>query len=152
MTTPHHFLQSARAVSAISALSATALWAIPVSAEDVAFHPLNIVKECSQDTGKSGGFCSITKSSLAAIPVGSKVFYYGPFTEGPFVSSTIMLNAGGDNTAIGYCNVDNAKSTGTCTFWAGSGTLQGFAALLELTPDANGTDYHWDGGYNLNGK
>lgn len=116
-------------------------------AEEPAMQPLHLVKECSQFTGKPGDYCSVIKSDLAAIPAGSKIFYFGPHLNSTILSSSILIDAGNGCTAIGYCNVNNPEATGTCSFWAGSGTLQGFQALLTLTADPNGTDYHWDGSY-----
>ena len=113
--------------------------------------PLNIAKECSQNNGKPGAFCTITKSSLGAIPVGTKIFYYGPVMGPPILSSDVVLGAGEGNTAIGYCNVELAKAAGTSTFWAGSGTLSGFQAILTLSIDSTGL-YHWDGSYTLAAK
>lgn len=36
---------------------------------------LHVTKECSEYTGQPGSFCTLTSSNLAAIKVGSKVFY-----------------------------------------------------------------------------
>jgi hypothetical protein len=127
---------------------ASAMIAMPAVASAADLQPISLSKECSQFTAHSGDFCSITQSSLAAIPVGAKVFYYGPMIGPAILSSEIVLDAGGGNTAIGYCNVLLAKSSGTCTFWAGSGALKGFEAVVTLTVDAAGL-YHWDGSYSL---
>ena len=35
--------------------------------------PLKISKECSQYTGETPSFCTITESNLAAIPAGTKI-------------------------------------------------------------------------------
>jgi hypothetical protein len=118
----------------------------PVFAADP--KPLNLAKECSKFTAHSGDYCSITKSSLDSIPVGSKVFYYGPVIGPVILSTYVVLDAGNGNTAIGYCNVDLPKSSGTCTFWAGSGTLTGFQAIVTLTVDGAGL-FHWDGSYSM---
>ncbi|WP_280110101.1 hypothetical protein [Rhizobium sp. CF142] len=37
---------------------------------------------------------------------------------------------------------------GTCAFYAGSGTLAGFQAVVKVTVDDKQI-YHWDGGYLL---
>ncbi len=123
-----------------------------VLVDDSSVTPMALVKECSHFDNKPGTYCSIIKSNLAAIPVGTKVIYLGPLIDGPILSSSIVLDTGDGSTALGYCNVSNAANTGTCSFWAGSGKLQGFQALVTLTADANGTDYHWDGGYRLTGN
>jgi hypothetical protein len=118
----------------------------PVFAADP--KPLSLAKECSKFTAHSGDYCSVTKSSLTAIPAGSKVFYYGPVIGPAILSTYVVLDAGDGNTAIGYCNVELAKSAGTCTFWAGSGTLTGFQAIVTLTIDSTGL-FHWDGSYSM---
>ena len=115
-----------------------------------AFEPLKIVKECSKYSGDIGSFCTVTQSSLAAIPVGATVFYYGPVTNSPLYSSTsVVLEAGVGSTAIGYCILDG-QSVGLCAFSAGTGTLAGFQALLKVSvADAKQMTYNWDGGYVL---
>ena len=110
--------------------------------------PLNLAKECSEFTAHSGDHCTITASNLAAIPVGSKVYYYGPVIGPAILSTAVLIDAGNGVTAIGYCNVDLPKSAGACTFWAGSGALAGFQALVNLTIDPKGL-FHWDGAYSI---
>ncbi|MEO8882365.1 MAG: hypothetical protein ABI377_02950 [Devosia sp.] len=122
--------------------------AAPAWAAAPAMNPMSITKECSKFTGHAGDFCTITKSSVAAIPVGAKVFYYGPSLGPTLLSSTVLIDAGNGTTAIGYCNVDLPKASGVCSFWAGSGALAGVQALLTLTIDSTGL-FHWDGGYTV---
>ena len=43
--------------------------------------------------------------------------------------------------------VSNATATGMCTFWAGSGTLAGFNAIVDVTLDPDSGRFHWDGTY-----
>src|SRR5436190_1168186 len=124
--------------SAIASLMLASLSTAAFAAEG----PLSLSKECSKFTAHSGDFCSITESSLAAIPAGSKVFYYGPVIGPAILSTYVVLDAGGDSTAIGYCNVELAKSSGTCTFWAGSGALTGFQAIVTLTIDGTASSVH----------
>ena len=128
------------------AVTAVTLMGAPALAAGPGLQPLSLAKECSKFAGHPGDICTITKSSLAAIPAGSKVVYYGPILGPDLLASTILLDAGDGNTAIGSCNVDLPKSSGACTFWAGSGTLQGFTAMVNLTIDGTGL-FHWDGGY-----
>ncbi len=114
-------------------------------------HTLTIGKECSQFTGKIPSFCTITSSNVTAIPVASKVWYYGPVVgSSVFLSSTAIINDGKGNTATGYCQVDNHTGVGLCMFWKGTGKLTGFHALIH----GSGTfaDYHWDGTYYFSGR
>jgi hypothetical protein len=111
--------------------------------------PLTIAKECSEYTGETPSFCTITESNLAAIPVGTKIFYYGPEVSNPrFGSSVAVLSVGAGDSAVGYCvTYDSATPMqGTCAFHAGSGSLSGFQAVVKVTVDDKQI-YHWDGDY-----
>src|SRR5438552_1546081 len=93
--------------SAIFALTAFA----QLAAAAPAFQPLTLTKDCNQFTGTIPSSCTVTASNLAAIPIGSKVFYYGPVISNPaFLSSSIVLDAGNGNTAVGYCNVNRSAN------------------------------------------
>ena len=129
-------------------LAGCAALASPAFAAGSESGPLSLSKECSEFTAHSGDHCTITESSLEAIPVGSKVYYYGPVIGPAILSTTVVLVAGEGTTAIGYCNVELAKSAGVCTFWAGSGKLTGFQALVNLTVDGAGL-FHWDGTFTI---
>ena len=133
--------------AAVAGLALPVLMAGPAAAENTA---LKLIKECSKHDGKPGAFCTITDSDFAAIPVGSKIFYYGPVIGPAILNSAIVIDAGEGNTAIGNCSVDLQKNWGTCTFWAGSGTLRGFQAIVALSPvDGKPASFHWDGFYNI---
>jgi len=116
-----------------------------------AMQPLKISKECSQYTGDTPSFCTITESNLPAIPAGTKIFYYGPVTGSPlFTSSAVVIAVGNGSSAVGYCVVYDTRTPplGTCAFHAGSGTLAGFQAVFTSTVDDKQV-WHWDGGYLL---
>jgi hypothetical protein len=116
-----------------------------------AMQPLNISKECSQYTGDTPSFCTITESNLAAIPAGTRIYYYGPVVANPlFGSNTAVIAVGNGDAAIGYCVTYDSASppVGTCAFHAGSGTLAGFQAVVKVTVDDKQI-WHWDGGYLL---
>ncbi len=113
--------------------------------------PLHITKECSQFTGNVPSFCTITGSNVTAIPVGSKVFYFGPLLTDPnYFSSRVVIRAGHNNKARGYCSLividPGVDEHGTCVFWSGTGTLKGFHAGIDYMIDAGGI-LHWDGTY-----
>ena len=116
-----------------------------------AMEPLKIVKECSQFSGEVPSFCTITESNLAAVPPGTKIFYYGPMISSPlYGSSAAILAVGPGDSAVGHCiTYDSAKPPfGVCAFHAGSGTLAGFQAVVKVTVDDKQL-WHWDGGYLL---
>jgi hypothetical protein len=132
-------------------LSGAVLALSSVAFAEPAMQPLKISKDCSEFTGESPSFCTITESSLAAIPAGTKILYYGPMITSPlFVSSTAVLAVGNGDSALGYCVTYDAASppSGTCAFHAGSGTLAGFQAVVTVTVDDKQI-WHWDGGYLL---
>jgi len=116
-----------------------------------AMEPLKIAKECSEFSGETPSFCTITESNLAAIPAGTRILYYGPvLTSLLFGSSTAVIAVGNGDSAFGYCVTYDSASppVGTCAFHAGSGTLAGFQAVVRVTVDDKQI-WHWDGGYLL---
>ena len=120
---------------------------IPAASAGTALTPLHITKECSGFTGGPGSFCTITGSDLAAIPVGTKVFYKGPVISDPnFLSSRVVAKVGHGSRAYGYCSAIYSPYHGVCLFWHGTGTLKGFHASIDVTLDASGV-FHWDGAY-----
>ncbi|MGZ4391588.1 MAG: hypothetical protein ACXVRK_05635, partial [Gaiellaceae bacterium] len=92
-------------VAAILSLTALAL-ASSVWASSPRSGALSVTKECSGYTGFAGSFCTITSSSLAAIPVGSRINYLQPadlFT--PAGSDVVLDTPGpGNNEAFGNCS------------------------------------------------
>src|ERR1700680_2481355 len=60
---------------ALGLLLVGALAVIPKTALAERNEDLRITKECSADTGLAGGYCTITSSNVAAIPVGATVNY-----------------------------------------------------------------------------
>lgn len=139
-------------MSRLLILSAGAVLALAsVASAAPATQSLKIAKECSQFTGETPSFCTITESNFAAIPAGTKILYYGPVIANPlFSSSTAVIAVGNGDSAVGYCVVyDTANPPlGTCAFHAGSGTLAGFQAIVKVTVDDKQI-WHWDGGYLL---
>jgi len=122
--------------------------ATSVLAADMA--KLTVAKECSEYAGTVPSFCTITESSLPAIKAGTKVLYYGPVTNNPaFSSNNVVLDDGAGSTAMGNCIVDfGAGPKGICAFYAGSGALAGFMAIVQVSVDDKSV-WHWDGSYTL---
>jgi hypothetical protein len=109
---------------------------------------LHAVKECSQDTGLPGAFCTVTSSNLALIPRGTRIYYMQAAGILPnLFDSTVVLDAGGGNRALGRCTVD-PTGAGLCTFSDGTGQFAGFQARLAVSY-AGGFDYRWDGTYSI---
>ena len=107
------------------------------------------MKECSENTGLPGAFCTITFSNLAAIPVGSKIFYdqAGDTVPGVF-DSDVVLDAGNGNRAVGRCTLDGATAVGICQFSDGIGELAGFHARVDVKPTTpDFVNYDWRGTY-----
>ena len=130
-------------VGAVLAL-ASVVSAAPVT------RPLKISKECSEYSGETPSFCTVTESNFAAIPVGTKVFYYGPVLDNPlFSSSSVVIAVGNGDSAVGYCVTQETASPphGTCAFHAGTGSA-GFQASFTSTVDEKQL-WHWDGDYVL---
>ena len=114
---------------------------------------LHIRKDCSQYTGLAGSFCTVSASNVAAIPVGSKVFYdQAANNPAGLLDSNIVLDAGNGNRAVGRCTLDLVTGLALCLFFDGTGTLVGFHARIDGTPGvAPDTSYHWDGRYGFTG-
>ena len=122
--------------------------AAPVSASSAKKGDLHVTKECSEWTGAAGGFCTITSSNLAAIEVGSKVFYdQAAGIPTGLLDSDVVLDAGSGNRAVGHCTLDLGTGLGLCTFSDGTGRFRGFNARVEVSPPTDGVNWHWDGTY-----
>jgi len=111
-------------------------------------HRLRVTKECTQYTGASGSFCTITGSNVPQILVGSTVTYdQAAGVPAGMLDSNVILDAGGGNRAIGRCTLDLTTGLGLCTFSDGTGTFAGFHARIKVSPPADGKNWHWDGVY-----
>jgi hypothetical protein len=107
--------------------------------------PLHVTKECSQYAGGIGSYCTITSSNIAAITVGTRVFYAqaaGPTS----LDSDVILYAGPGNTATGHVVLDFATGTGLLTLSGGTGTLDGIRARVNVSY-LGGPNWAWDGTY-----
>jgi hypothetical protein len=114
-------------------------------------HNLTFIKDCSQFSGTVPSYCTITDSNVAAIPPGTKVWYYGPvISSSVLTSSNVTIKTAG-NTASGYCQVDNRTGDGMCTFWKGTGTLAGFHAIVVVSA-ASDVSFNWVGRYWITGR
>jgi hypothetical protein len=93
---------------------------------------LHVTKECSEYTGSAGSFCTFTQSNLAAIKVGSKIFYDQPDgVPAGMLDSNVVLDAGTGNRAVGRCTLDDTTNRGLCTISDGTGQFAGFHARVQ---------------------
>ena len=110
---------------------------------------LHVTKECSENTGLPGGFCTITGSNLNAILPGMKVIYTNPHVVGttpPVLSSDLYVDGPGNNDAYGHVVLSFLTGTGTVTFSGGTGRFSGFHASAAVTFSDT---WHWDGTYSF---
>src|SRR5437868_14532254 len=95
--------------------------AAPVMPETQSMH---ITKECNEYTGDTPSYCMITDSNIAAIPKGTKIWYWGPdlgVADPMMTASNAIIDAGVGNMATGFCIVDQtdtAHQAGMCAFSA----------------------------------
>ena len=128
-------------------LGLAALTAASVYADSARSGVLHITKECSQDKGRPGDFCTITSSNLPQIPVGSKVFYDQAAGVPPgLLDSNVVLDAGNGNRAVGRCILDLTTALGLCTFSDGLGDLAGFSARVKVDCRSG---CRWDGPFHF---
>ena len=72
---------------------------------------IHLLKDCSTYTGEKPSLCTISASDMAALPIGTKVWYQGPvLTNTYFLSSNVLLDTPNGSTATGYCIFD-ARAT-----------------------------------------
>ena len=108
---------------------------------------LHVTKECSQDLGRAGDFCTITSSNLAEIKVGSRVYYDQAFgIPTGLLDSNVVLDAGNGDRAVGRCTLDSATGLGLCTFSDGTGQFAGFHARVDVDCRSG---CRWDGTYSF---
>ena len=112
---------------------------------------IHVTKECSQNQGNAGDFCTILGSNLNAIQAGMRVIYThaaGPIGSNDFGFDTdIVLDGPGNNDAYGHVVLSFLTGQpGTITFSGGTGRFQGFHASAAVTYSDT---WHWDGTYSF---
>ena len=119
-----------------------------VASAEPEMQPLKISKECSEFTGKTPSFCTITESNFEAIPKGTKIFYHQPTNGAPIFTDTVTIITTDSGTVVGRCITYDVATppTGTCAFTSGSGKLEGFQAVVNVSVDDKQI-WHWDGTY-----
>lgn len=121
----------------------------PVAAQSERSGAVHVTKNCSAFNGAPGSYCTITSSNLAAIKVGSTVFYDDPIilaTPTGLFDSNVVLSVGPGDWTVGRCALDNTTNLGLCTFTDGTGPLAGFTARVNVS-STDGVNYQWNGTY-----
>jgi len=110
---------------------------------------LHVTKNCSENTGQPGSFCTITSSNVKAIEVGSRVVYAQAKGAESLNSDVVLeLPGNGNNRAYGHCELVFATLSGLCTFEGGTGKFTHFRATAVVS-HRGGFDWAWDGPYSL---
>ena len=111
---------------------------------------LHIRRFARRTRATAGDHCTVTSSNLAAIKVGSKIFYDQAAGVPPgLLDSDIVLDAGGGNRAVGRCTLDLSTNLGLCTLSDGTGQLAGFTARVDVS-HLGGTLWALNGTYSFN--
>jgi hypothetical protein len=96
---------------------------------------LHLTKDCINTYfGRAGDFCTITKSNLEEIKLGSRVVYQTAAGATSLDSDVILYPPRSDKgVAFGHCALDFATGLGHCTFSGTRGELRGFEASVTVT-------------------
>ena len=146
--TPTRVLVAATSLLAVAAsvLAVTASAQSGARANDRT-RPFHLTKECPTSTyqGQIGGYCTVTSSNLAAIRVGTKIFYAQAAGQNSLDSDVILYVSRG-NTATGHCDLDFLTGLGQCTLSGGTRRLDGIRARVDVSYLGD-VDWAWDGTY-----
>jgi hypothetical protein len=108
---------------------------------------LNVQKECSTYTGHAREICTITKSNVKEIEVGSTITYASDAVNGLLDTNVILDPPGpGNNAAFGHCTLSLVTGIGACTFSGGTGKFTWFHANVAVSP-LGWPNFAWDGTY-----
>ena len=112
---------------------------------------LYVTKECSENRGLPGQFCTITSSNVAAIEVGSRVIYVDGRGPAGLDSDVILEPPGpGNNRAFGHCTL--IAPVRLCTFSGGTGKFTHFQATAAVSlplGGPGGPNFSWTGTYSF---
>ena len=109
---------------------------------------LHTEKDCTNYFGLAGDTCTITKSNLTEIAVGSVIEYLQAANSDFTASTDVVLDVGGSSKAFGHCTVNRITGTGVCEFRGGTGKFSFFNALVDVTR-VGGVIDAWDGTYSF---
>jgi len=112
---------------------------------------LHVTKECSENAGQAGQFCTITSSNVDAIEVGSRVIYLTARGPAGLDSDVILEPPGpGNNRAFGHCTL--IAPVRLCTFSGGTGKFTHFQATAAVSlplGGPGGPNFSWTGTYSF---
>jgi hypothetical protein len=133
----------AAAILALTALAPAASASSPRSGQ------LHLTKDCSAYTGLAGDICTITSSSVAAIPVGSTIVYdqAANFATG-VLETDVTIHTRPGNRVFGHCTLNLGTGAGVCTLSGGSGRFTWFTGRADVSY-LGGPDWAWDGTYSF---
>ena len=134
-------------VLAAGLAAATGVSVASVSALSPRSGALEATKDCSQDRGAAGDFCTFTSSSLKALSVGSRIVYLSP-AGATSLDSDVVLDAGPGNKAFGHCLLVFASLPGECTFHGGTGQFTWFQADVVVST-VDFIHWRWQGSYSF---
>jgi hypothetical protein len=110
-------------------------------------HELRATKECSEQLGNPGDFCTFISSNVPKIGRGDRIYYFQAAT--PLgLDSDVAIYAGPGNVVNGHCTLVIADLPGRCTFWGGTGKFEHFRARASVSVDEDGI-WHWEGTYSF---
>jgi hypothetical protein len=111
--------------------------------------PLNVEKDCSTYTAHAGEICTITKSNLKAIEVGSTITYASDAVNG-FLDTDIVLDppGPGNNRAFGHCTLSLVTGVGECRLTGGTGKFTWLDARVDVSP-LGWPNFAWEGTYSF---
>ena len=109
---------------------------------------LNVEKECHAYTGGAGEICTITKSNVKEIEIGSTITYAQAAGSDGMLSTDIVLDppGPGNNHAFGHCALNLATGIGVCTLSGGTGKFTWIHARVDVSP-LGWPNFAWDGEY-----
>jgi hypothetical protein len=134
-------------VAAVAVALAPATSATPRSGD------LVVAKECSGFVPTNNPpYCTITSSSLQALPAGSRIFYLDPSGLGVPTGGAVVLDppSPGNNHALGTCFLGDTPMH--CEFSGGTGVFTWFHASVVVTVTDQGTPnelWHWAGTFSF---
>ena len=112
---------------------------------------LYVTKECSQNAGLAGQFCTIMTSNVDAIEPGSRVIYLTARGPAGLDSDVILEPPGpGNNRAYGHCTL--IAPVRLCTFSGGTGKFIHFQATAVVSlplGGLGGPNFSWTGTYSF---